>query len=68
VSTLAVTEWFLTHKVAKIALDVPNLRIKKKGKKKAIHCELKTLVSSAKLIQILILAKFHAPIILGACP
>ena len=68
-STLAVTEWFLTHKVAKIVLDVPNLKKKKrKGKKKAIHCELKTLVSNAKLIQILILAKFHAPIILGACP
>jgi hypothetical protein len=35
VSTLAVTEWFLTHKVAKIVLDVPNLRIKKKRKEES---------------------------------
>jgi len=52
----------------KNSLRCSKFKDKKKGKKKAIHCELKTLVSNAKLIQILILAKFHAPVILGACP
>jgi isocitrate lyase len=52
----------------KYSLRCSKFEDKNKGKKKAIHCELKTLVSNAKLIQILILAKFHAPIILGACP
>lgn len=34
---------FSNPQSSKIVLDVPNLKIKKKGKKKAIHCELKPL-------------------------